>query len=59
MEVPDGKNRCRVSGLRRQEARLRFRQGRPQQKHQNEKGDGAKEWHGRLPERLKSTSALA
>jgi len=45
MEVPDGKNRRRMSGLQRQEARLRFRQLRCQQKKQNEKGDGAKDYH--------------
>jgi hypothetical protein len=52
MEVPDGKNRCRLSGLQ-QKARLRFWQVRCQQKEQNEKGDGARDYHCRLPERLK------
>jgi hypothetical protein len=50
--MPNGKNRCRLSGLR-QKARLRFWQVRCQQKERNKKGDGAKDYHSRLPERLK------
>jgi hypothetical protein len=50
--MPDGKNRCRLSGLQ-QKACLRFWQGWCQQNEQNEKGDGARDYHSRLPERLK------
>jgi hypothetical protein len=48
--MPDRKNRRCLSGLQVQEACLRFRRVRRQRKEQNEKRDGAKDYHGRLPE---------
>jgi hypothetical protein len=51
--VPDGNNRCRLSERQRRHTRLRFWQVRCQQKEQYEKGDGARDYHCRLPERLK------
>ena len=48
--MPDRKNRRCLSGLQVQEACLRFRRVRRQRKEQNEKGNGAKDYHGRLPE---------
>jgi hypothetical protein len=44
--MPNRKNRRRLNGLQVQETRLRFLWLRPQQKEQNEKGDGAKDYHG-------------
>jgi len=48
--MPDCKNRAWLSGLQWEKARLRLRQVRRQQKHHNEKGDGAKDCHSRLSE---------
>jgi hypothetical protein len=57
--MPDRKNRRRLNGLQVQDACLRFRRVRRQRKEQNEKGNGAKDYHGRLSERLKTSSTAA
>jgi hypothetical protein len=44
--MPDRKNRRRLNGLQVQGAGLRFRRVRRQRKQQNEKGEGAKDYHG-------------
>ena len=51
--MPNRKRRRYLSGLQWKKARLRFGQRRAQQKQQNEKGDRAKDYHCRLPERLR------
>jgi hypothetical protein len=55
--MPNRKNRRCLSGLQWKKPGLRLGQRQPQQKQQNEKGDRAKDYHCRLPERLKTSLA--